>query len=510
MATNIQSWTSDKAHALEAVTGIVERKCDCGQHTIAGKECDRCSDNRNTHLQRAAIGPATADPIPLVQQTLNSAGNPLDHATRALMESRFAQDFSRVRVHTDTKAGESARALNALAYTVGPRVVFGSDQYAPNTNAGRRLLAHELAHVIQQKDISNSGTTLEISSPHDQSEREAEMIESQYESSGHALPPVYHMSPKISRKVDSDGGAQRSNMIGDPFSSTLPYREATELIKCIQIMGAGSDAYCRQQVLGEEPLAPVVFITREGGEAKTFVSTEQLSFTAKVLNSPGSSPPAKLFNWTVHSASANSGNGNPHTALNQSRFAFTPNPTARPTTGSRRPNEPIKYRVDAEAGGRVGSFYLEQDETDIIRQEYIDLGPVQPPQRSDIMAPTIPGYNTGNYGLIVDGGMDNALTKTETQFQALTPAPQAPTPALNVSSGFRNPRRNVAAGSNFPVGSHHVWGTALDLTVAGANATLWARLRQAGANARNTSICEHGPTQIPCNAANVDHVHIQW
>jgi hypothetical protein len=124
--------------------------------------------------------------------------------------------------------------------------------------------------------------------------------------------------------------------------------------------------------------------------------------------------------------------------------------------------------------------------------------------------PTIATFNTGNYTMIVDRGMNNALINTETQFQTLTPAAQQPPPAITVTSGYRNPQRNVDVGSQFPVGSRHVWGRALDLTVAGANATLWARLRQAGANAGNTSICEDGPTQRPCNDPRIDHVHIQW
>jgi hypothetical protein len=66
------------------------------------------------------------------------------------MEPRFGQDFSEVRVHTDAKAEESARAVNALAYTVGRDVVFGAGQYAPGTSAGQQLLAHELTHVVQQ------------------------------------------------------------------------------------------------------------------------------------------------------------------------------------------------------------------------------------------------------------------------------------------------------------------------------------------------------------------------
>jgi len=80
-----------------------------------------------------------------------SPGQALDPATRVFMEARFGQDFGSVLVHTDNRAADSARSINAVAYTVGSDVVFGAGQYAPATAAGRKLLAHELAHTIQQQ-----------------------------------------------------------------------------------------------------------------------------------------------------------------------------------------------------------------------------------------------------------------------------------------------------------------------------------------------------------------------
>src|SRR5207248_27286 len=102
-------------------------------------------------LQRSAAGPGPVGSVPsIVHDVLRSPGQPLDAQTRAYMEPRFGADFSGVRVHTDARAGESARVVNALAYTVGRNVVFGSGYFSSHSNAGRRLLAHELAHVIQQ------------------------------------------------------------------------------------------------------------------------------------------------------------------------------------------------------------------------------------------------------------------------------------------------------------------------------------------------------------------------
>lgn len=87
----------------------------------------------------------------ICNDTLNHAdGHPLDRSTRSLMEKHLGYDLSQVRVHTDARATASAEALNARAYTLGRDVIFGQGQYMPNTSEGKRLLAHELSHVIQQ------------------------------------------------------------------------------------------------------------------------------------------------------------------------------------------------------------------------------------------------------------------------------------------------------------------------------------------------------------------------
>jgi hypothetical protein len=87
---------------------------------------------------------------PIVHEVLRSPGQPLDPATRAFIESRFGHNFSGVRVHTDAQARESVAVVNATAYTVGQHVVLGAGQPSPATLAWRHLLAHELAHVVQQ------------------------------------------------------------------------------------------------------------------------------------------------------------------------------------------------------------------------------------------------------------------------------------------------------------------------------------------------------------------------
>ena len=100
------------------------------------------------HTFDHAASPSLATAPPLVDEVLRSPGQPLEPATRVFMENRLGHNFSDVRIHADAKAAESARSVNALAYTVGSDVVLG--QHAPHTNFGRTLLAHELTHVVQQ------------------------------------------------------------------------------------------------------------------------------------------------------------------------------------------------------------------------------------------------------------------------------------------------------------------------------------------------------------------------
>ena len=162
--------------------GLLQRKCACGQRTIAGGECKSCGKQR---LQRSALGQQAAPTeVPsIVNEVLRSDGHSLDKQTRSLMETSlnsetparsphgaerqaesaaqslaaprgngFTHDFTRVRLHTDGRAAESARAVQAKAYTVGQDIVFGAGYYSPGTARGQQLIAHELTHVRQQSE----------------------------------------------------------------------------------------------------------------------------------------------------------------------------------------------------------------------------------------------------------------------------------------------------------------------------------------------------------------------
>jgi hypothetical protein len=198
------------------------------------RKCDKCPDNDDEKkgiLQRYAFreGPGIVPPI--VHEVLRSPGQPLDPATRAYMEPRFGYDFSRVRVHTDAKAAESARAVNARAYTVGNDIIFREHQYAPAADRGQKLLAHELAHVIQQRGHHRIPSKIRIERPDSEMEAEAGTIASEINSGKHMA--VRHSLPEralsrltceelLSTKNDIRvNGCQTHAAIADDFKTAV-------------------------------------------------------------------------------------------------------------------------------------------------------------------------------------------------------------------------------------------------------------------------------------------------
>ncbi|MCD4790091.1 MAG: DUF4157 domain-containing protein [Bacteroidales bacterium] len=127
---------------------------------VPNKEASKLEEKKKeekTPLQRKETNSceSTTDTPSIVHNVLRSTGQSLDPMTRNFMEIRFGHDFSKVRLYTDTNAAKSARSINAYAYTVGKNIVFASNRFKTDTKSGRRLLAHELTHVIQQ-DNSNA------------------------------------------------------------------------------------------------------------------------------------------------------------------------------------------------------------------------------------------------------------------------------------------------------------------------------------------------------------------
>jgi Domain of unknown function (DUF4157) len=158
--------------ARPSTVPLVMRSCECGGSSEESCQCSP-SDGRS--------GPATTDAAATktVQETLGANGTSLDPVVRHDMESRFGLDFGDVRIHTGPQAARSAQALSARAFTVGTHIAFGDGGFAPHTDDGKRTLAHELWHVVQQSQGAVSGSPvpgggLSISDPSDRFEREAE------------------------------------------------------------------------------------------------------------------------------------------------------------------------------------------------------------------------------------------------------------------------------------------------------------------------------------------------
>jgi hypothetical protein len=171
------------------------------------------------HLQASAGNAGVAqlleeDAPDKVRSALSRSGEPLAPAVAADMSARLGADLSDVRVHRDAMASESARAVNANAYTVGSDIVFQSGQYEPSSPQGQRTLAHELTHVVQQREGAVDGTDvgdgLALSHPSDRFEREASSAADRL-LAGAAPPPAPAPAPlTAAREVEDDGAIQRS------------------------------------------------------------------------------------------------------------------------------------------------------------------------------------------------------------------------------------------------------------------------------------------------------------
>jgi Domain of unknown function (DUF4157) len=119
------------------------------------RKCPACEEEKKLQKKEAGPQDATGEAPATVHEVLRSPGQALDDATRAYFEPRFGHDFSRVRVHTGPAAEQSARNVNAKAYTVGHDIVFGAGLLSPETHEARRLLAHELTHVVQWEGVDS-------------------------------------------------------------------------------------------------------------------------------------------------------------------------------------------------------------------------------------------------------------------------------------------------------------------------------------------------------------------
>ena len=197
-----------RASFIPVQTGLLQRKCACGGAPGVDGECAECR-NKRLEMQRRSANQAEPSAIPpVVHEVLGYPGQALDAGTRAYMEPRMRHDFSKVRVHTNAPAAESARSVNALAYTVGQNVAFGPGQYRPDSSDGKRLLAHELTHVVQQSMGELPETSARMHSTREGMETEAVIAENALLSgkgftlsSAHSVSGIQRKKPEAGTKT---------------------------------------------------------------------------------------------------------------------------------------------------------------------------------------------------------------------------------------------------------------------------------------------------------------------
>jgi Domain of unknown function (DUF4157)/Protein of unknown function (DUF3238) len=309
---------------------ILQRKCACGGSPGLSGECAGCHGKKpkrealNSQFEAEHLHAVPS----IVHEVLRSPGQPLDMDTRAFMESRFAHnfggvrvfhnawhapqgrmtvgpahdefeqetkrvshglttsrknlqsdgrrpgyDFSRVRVHTDKQAAESAKAINALAYTVGDHMVFGPGQYAPDTLEGKRLLAHELTHAIQQRagPTGPAAMILGMSRSDDIAEHEASAVED----------AITHDAPVPPLRLRA-GHIARQEAATPLVPSTPPTAAASGAIRTVKVW---LNAFIPRDIAGLTKPAPghpgETMIPGPGGWSDCFM-TDQRDFDSNI------------------------------------------------------------------------------------------------------------------------------------------------------------------------------------------------------------------------------------
>ncbi len=251
---------SPAAGSPQPFANLPEAKAAADRSCACGGGCPRCRE------QAGGVSPAAA------QAAVRSAGEPLDAATRGVMEERFGHDFSAVRVHTGARAADSARRMSAAAYTVGSDIVFGEGRFEPGSSAGSRLLAHELAHVVQQSPAAG-GTA--AAGPQ-AGEAAADRVEESFARGG-AMPALGRVAgPVLQRKVEmrdvgrgeQSGFARLPELIDrlNAMSSGVTYAMNGHELQYTRA-GGGTPTGFDNQLMGfidQDPVIPLRLTNRHG------------------------------------------------------------------------------------------------------------------------------------------------------------------------------------------------------------------------------------------------------
>ncbi len=200
----------------EQISPLVQRKCS---------SCDELDEEEPVQLKSSTGNlPPVTESLQNQIQSLRGGGQPLPETSRAFFEPRFGQDFSQIRVHTDAKAADAARSINSRAFTTGKDVFFNSGQYSPGTATGKRLMGHELTHVVQQGKNLISQHLQALTK-----EEKKKDLESEKYSGNQRLQKAYDNDPPL--KIGESGDAVRlvqEGLVADGFAmprSTKPTGE---------------------------------------------------------------------------------------------------------------------------------------------------------------------------------------------------------------------------------------------------------------------------------------------
>ncbi len=237
----------------------------------ASRTCD--DDHESLTRLSSGHGPETAPPS--VHEVLRTGGSPLPAPVRRDMEARLGHSFADVRIHTDQRAGESARAVSAHAFTVGQHVVFGRGEFDPTGERGQQTLAHELVHTIQQRGSTSAApdASLRVSTPQDPAEHEAQAVAT---------------SSRPATSV-TDGGAP-AGVSRLPFGISLPsgarFLTTGERATASGVYGASID------------FTSVIITDATGGGGRPFTTVLPLGLIA--MNMGSAAPPPVSTGLLIH------------------------------------------------------------------------------------------------------------------------------------------------------------------------------------------------------------------
>ena len=225
-------------YPTQASARVLQR---CGATPCPADGCRHEEDGEQARVSRSATSTkAVPRSLQMVDEVVATSGRPLDGETRSLMEHRFGHDFSGVRVYSDGAAGDSAAAVRASAYTLGRHIVFGQGEYQPASHRGRRLLAHELTHVIQQghagkgATATRSRTFVDISGAADETglrptprvSRGDEPSEREADSVANTIVDDSSVAPVVRRRDGGGGVIHRQPIRSAPQPQSAPQRPA--------------------------------------------------------------------------------------------------------------------------------------------------------------------------------------------------------------------------------------------------------------------------------------------